>query len=415
MNNDDTGIEFKAALQLKAEFGISASTDDFTLPGVGSGDIPGVDFPDFGAGAMVGAFVNLVEYLANVAPEDDCALEATQELNLNMGVFAKFGINFEKEFLGLRPSATTTLLTLPLPTACILEAGLPTPTREALPPPADECSAEATASSIEDGSEDAKETGSSVEPTEAKTTAAPSTTGEPKEKRQESGDKDQTAIVCASQLADCPDDLLTTITYKSSFCAAPAQTGSCFAVSDAGALEATSVVNPAPAATPTENKARAQDVTGTGATATGAAEPVETAADDDDDLEEDSCDEESSEEDESTGEEGDNIDESTDEAGSGDAPAGSSEDSSEDDDSEDTSADGSTVVTVSEPLPTGPPNGSNATAPEPEPSDEPEPEPEPEAEEGSSGEDIAQTGSGSRLTGSVVALVAAGFAMWALV
>lgn len=341
-----------------------------------------------------------------------------------MGVFAKFGINFEEEFLGLRPSATTTLLTLPLPTACILETGLSIPTREALPAPAAECSAEATPSSDDDEGEDADATGSSVASTDARTTPAPSATGEPPKKREDSADKELTAVACASQLADCPDDLLTTITYKASQCAAPVKTGSCFAISDAEALEATSVVNTAPAAKVTENKIRADDPTGTGGTGTGTAGPQITAVEQEEELDEDACDEDTPEEGESTDEE-DDDDESTDEVESGDAPAGSSEDASadvseessedspEDDSSEDTSADGSSAPTLTftppEPQPTGTPDSSSVATPGPETTGEPEPEDSPPVE------DIPQTGSASRLEGSTLVLAAVGLAMWVLV
>lgn len=423
VNNDDTGLEFKAALQLKAEFGVSTTPDnnDVSIPGVGGVDIPGIDLPDLGAGAIVGAFVNFVEYVANVAPEDDCALEATQELNLNLGAFAKLGVNFEEEFFGLRPSATTTLLTLPLPTACILETGLPVPTREALLPTAAECAVEATVAANDDVGENGEVIASSVDSTQAETTTAPSPTGEPPKNRHEPDVTELTAVACASQVADCPDDLLTTVTYKTTLCAAaPTKTGSCFAISDAETLGSTSVVNtkaPAPArARATANVARVDNATGTGPAATGTAVPEETTVDQDN-WEEDGCGEDTTVED-STGEVESMEEVSSDTTSASSSEYASSESPGEDNsENEATSADGPSGMTPPGLQPTASSAGLSSAASGAEPSNEPEQdstdEPEPENAQPEGG--IVQTDSGSRLTESALALAAAGLATWVLV
>lgn len=262
-----------------------------------------------GAGSMVGAFVNLVEYVADVTPDDgDCALEANHELNLNMGAFAKVGVSFEKKgFVGLKPEATTTLLTLPLPSACLLEFGLPAPVRETSLPVAGECAAETTGSSVagtsrptemssadDDDEEDDEEVAMSVtkkstitetktvtrlasispggvyvddsglattsvtkKPATLKTTTTPSpTTATPGGvyvvPRAEPAVEEVTAVACVSKMADCPEDLKTTLTYKSTACApTPTKTGGCFDVKGASTLKATSVVTSKTAATAT--------------------------------------------------------------------------------------------------------------------------------------------------------------------
>lgn len=215
-----------------------------------------------------------------------------------MGVFAKVGVSLEKEFVGLKPEATTTLFTLPLPSACLLESGLPIPVRETPLPVAGECAAEATGSGVagesrptetscadDDDEEDEEQTttvtkkstlvetttvphSANVSPggvylddteqddtttltkksTTLKTTTTPSpTTTLPSAvyviPRAEPAVGEITAVACVSNMADCPEDLKTTLTYTSTACApAPTKTGACFAVSDASALEATSVV-----------------------------------------------------------------------------------------------------------------------------------------------------------------------------
>ena len=309
INNEATGLQFKVALQLKAELGITTITDpdiDISIPGLGGIDIPLVDLPDIGAGAVVGAFVNLVEYIADVTPDDgDCALEASQELNFNVGVFAKVGISLEKGFAGLKPEATTTLFTLPLPSVCLLESGLPVPVRETPLAVEGECATETegsgvtgksrpTATSSADDDEDDEEvtttttkkstlvktttvlhsanispggvyiddsaqdeTTTRAKPTTPKTTTTPSpTTATPGAvyviARAEPAVEEITAVACVSKMADCPEDLKTTLTYKSTACApAPSKTGSCFDVSDASTLEPTSVVRNKAAATAT--------------------------------------------------------------------------------------------------------------------------------------------------------------------
>lgn len=379
INNDDTGIEFKAALQLRAEFGINSGTngkDDITMPGIGGVDIPFVDLPDIGAGAVVGAFVNLVEYVADVSPEDDCALEAIQELNLNMGVFAKVGVNIEDEFLGLRPSATTTLLTLPLPSACLLETGLPAPTRETPLPTAGECGTKTTASAKDDEEEEDegdKVKTTATKPAQDKTTAAPHPTATPSshKERAEPSVKELTAVACASQMADCPDDLQTTVTYKTTICDAPAKTGSCFAIMGAETLEPTSVVNTKDPAKAT-GAVHAENVKGTGTGTDTASAPKRTTA--------------------------------------------SEENASEDESEDDSPADGSSSVAppvtpsaIPSAAPSAAPSGSsNTSAPAPEPTAEPEPEDAP------SGEGLVETGGGSRLVESPLALAVAGIAAFIL-
>lgn len=310
INNEATGVQFKAALQLKAEFGISTLPEentDISIPGVGGIDIPLIDLPDIGAGAMVGAFVNLIEYVADVTPEiGECALEANHEFNLNIGVFAKVGVSFDEGFVGLKPKATTTLFTLPLPSACLLESGLPIPVRETPLAVTDECAAETTGSGVTgtplptetlsaDGDvEDEEgqtatvtskptlvetttvphsastspggvnpddsppdETTARAKPTTLNTTTTPcSTTAAPNVvnvvARAEPAIGEITAVACISNLADCPDDLKTTLTYKSTACAPePTKTGGCFNITDASILEATSVVSPVATATGT--------------------------------------------------------------------------------------------------------------------------------------------------------------------
>ena len=87
----------------------------------------------------MGAFINLLEYKANLAPVAACALELTEELNVNVGAFAQVGVSFEDEFFGIQPTVTTTLFVLPLPTVCVLDLNVPVPLRQTPLPTAAEC------------------------------------------------------------------------------------------------------------------------------------------------------------------------------------------------------------------------------------------------------------------------------------
>ncbi|SPO03300.1 uncharacterized protein DNG_05982 [Cephalotrichum gorgonifer] len=236
VNNDDTGVDVKVDLRLMAELSISATTDvDIPIPGL---DKALDALPGIGAGAGVGAFVNLIEYVANVGPEDDCALEASQELNLNIGAFATVGVSLGDEFLGLKPSATTTLFTIPLPSTCLLGAGEAVPTRTVSLEKAAGCGA-------------AQPEGGQVDPGVVR--------------REEGEVVTITAVACQSALADCPEDLRTTVTYESTLCPpSPEVTCNCVAVTDASKMEPTSVVVTAEAGTATADAIQGWDHTGAG-------------------------------------------------------------------------------------------------------------------------------------------------------
>ncbi|KAI0879515.1 hypothetical protein GGS24DRAFT_653 [Hypoxylon argillaceum] len=85
---------FKADLRLRVQAGAEASLDIFGI----------------GAGAVVGIYANLIEFVADIEKTDTCELEAGISWDLNVGAFAHLDIVVDYTTLGPVPTVSTTLL-----------------------------------------------------------------------------------------------------------------------------------------------------------------------------------------------------------------------------------------------------------------------------------------------------------------
>lgn len=74
-----------------------------------------------GGGVGAGVFANLVEFVAQVNQTDDCFLQAREFFDLNVGATASAGIGAELKTFNVVPGVSTTLLTSPTETQCILK------------------------------------------------------------------------------------------------------------------------------------------------------------------------------------------------------------------------------------------------------------------------------------------------------
>lgn len=96
---------FKADLRLRVQCGAEA-------------EILGI-----GAGAELGIYANIIEFVAILDSTPDCALRSTEWWDLNVGAFAHFDVVVDYTTIGAIPTVSTTLLEAAKYTQCWLEIG----------------------------------------------------------------------------------------------------------------------------------------------------------------------------------------------------------------------------------------------------------------------------------------------------
>ncbi|KAK7917966.1 hypothetical protein PG985_009840 [Apiospora marii] len=97
-----SGATFKADLRLRVQVGAEAAIDTFGI----------------GAGAAMGIYANLVEFVAEIETTPTCALETREWFDLNAGAYARLDVVVDYKTLGLVPTVSTTLLSAPTLTQC---------------------------------------------------------------------------------------------------------------------------------------------------------------------------------------------------------------------------------------------------------------------------------------------------------
>ncbi|KAK8061176.1 hypothetical protein PG997_015397 [Apiospora hydei] len=97
-----SGATFKADLRLRVQVGAEAAIDTFGI----------------GAGAAMGIYANLVEFVAEIEKTPTCDLETREWFDLNAGAYAKLDVVVDYKTLGLVPTVSTTLLSAPTLTQC---------------------------------------------------------------------------------------------------------------------------------------------------------------------------------------------------------------------------------------------------------------------------------------------------------
>ncbi|KAI1861000.1 hypothetical protein JX265_009619, partial [Neoarthrinium moseri] len=97
---------FKADLRLRVQCGAETSLD---IIGIGSG-------------AVVGIYANIIEFVAVLDSTPDCALQAREWWDLNVGAYAHLDVVVDYTTIGPVPTVSTTLLTAPTMTQCLIEA-----------------------------------------------------------------------------------------------------------------------------------------------------------------------------------------------------------------------------------------------------------------------------------------------------
>ena len=93
---------FKADLRLRVQCGAEAE----------------VDLLGIGAGAMVGIYANLIEFVAELDATAPCGLEAQEFFDLNVGAYAMLDVEVDYKSYTLAPSISTTLFKSPTFTQC---------------------------------------------------------------------------------------------------------------------------------------------------------------------------------------------------------------------------------------------------------------------------------------------------------
>ncbi|KAI1816780.1 hypothetical protein GGS20DRAFT_593994 [Poronia punctata] len=101
---------FKADLRLRVQAGAEASLPIFGI----------------GAGAVIGIFTNLVEFIAVIESTPTCPLETEISWDLNVGAFAHLDVVVDYTTLGPVPTVSTTLYAGPTLSSCWIEAGTTT-------------------------------------------------------------------------------------------------------------------------------------------------------------------------------------------------------------------------------------------------------------------------------------------------
>ncbi|KAI1353169.1 hypothetical protein F5Y01DRAFT_323609 [Xylaria sp. FL0043] len=104
---------FKADLRLRVQAGAEASIDLFGI----------------GAGAVIGIYANLIEFVAIIEKTPTCDLETEISWDLNVGAYAHLDVVVDYTTLGPVPTVSTTLLAAETISSCWAEA----PTTPALP------------------------------------------------------------------------------------------------------------------------------------------------------------------------------------------------------------------------------------------------------------------------------------------
>lgn len=83
------------------------------------------EFLGFGAGAELGIYANLIEFVAVLESTPTCALQSTEWWDLNVGAFAHADIVIDYTTIGAVPTVSTTLLSAPTLSQCWLPIGGP--------------------------------------------------------------------------------------------------------------------------------------------------------------------------------------------------------------------------------------------------------------------------------------------------
>lgn len=91
---------FKADLRLRVQCGAEA------------------EFFGIGAGAELGIYANIIEFVAVLDSTPTCELQSTEWWDLNVGAFAHFDVVVDYTTMGAIPTISTTLLTAPTLTQC---------------------------------------------------------------------------------------------------------------------------------------------------------------------------------------------------------------------------------------------------------------------------------------------------------
>ncbi|KAH8169608.1 hypothetical protein LIA77_10152 [Sarocladium implicatum] len=99
---------FKAALRVRVQLGVET---EVPLIGV-----------SLGGGAVVGIYANIVEFVAQIEITPDCALEAREWFNLNVGAYARAGFDLDFTKIGVAPTVSTTLFDSPTFTQCLIDS-----------------------------------------------------------------------------------------------------------------------------------------------------------------------------------------------------------------------------------------------------------------------------------------------------
>ncbi|KAI0201494.1 hypothetical protein F4808DRAFT_425331 [Astrocystis sublimbata] len=97
---------FKADLRLRVQAGAEASLPIF----------------DIGAGAEIGVYANIVEFVAVIDKTPTCDVETEIFWDLNVGAFAQISVVIDMSTHGPVPTVSTTLLTAPILSTCLIEA-----------------------------------------------------------------------------------------------------------------------------------------------------------------------------------------------------------------------------------------------------------------------------------------------------
>ena len=90
------------------------------------------EFLGIGAGAELGIYANVIEFVAVLESTPDCSLQATEWWDMNVGAFAHLDVVVDYSTFGPVPTVSTTLLTAPTLTQCLLQ-GQPTTANSSAP------------------------------------------------------------------------------------------------------------------------------------------------------------------------------------------------------------------------------------------------------------------------------------------
>ena len=71
-----------------------------------------------GAGAVMGIYANLIEFVAVLETTPTCPLQSREWWDLNVGAYAHLNVVVDFKTIGMVPTASTTLLSAPTLTQC---------------------------------------------------------------------------------------------------------------------------------------------------------------------------------------------------------------------------------------------------------------------------------------------------------